>query len=113
MPDEVRCANCGFLAVIHRTTRNLLSAERQLRDDGYLLDTDPITGSTAYEANPVCFVNKLDFRKGFGSAMQQEHLRASLQEGRQCDGYTPWTAGLTPKEHWEMIQEEARLKWQA
>jgi hypothetical protein len=31
---------------------------------------------------------------------------------RDCDEFTPWMQGFTPKEHVEMQQEQARLHWQ-
>lgn len=112
MADNVKCAECGYLAVRHRATRQLLDAELQLRADGYLLDHDPVTGQVAYDSTPICFAQKIDFRKGHGSASHQDQLKDAMQELRDCDGFTEWKQGFTPKDHWEIIQDAERIKWQ-
>lgn len=112
MPDMVKCAGCGFLAVRHKQTRQLLDAELLLRERGYLLETDPVTGTTAYEPYPICFVQKLNFRIVVGNNPTEAILSATVREPRECDGFTEWQQGFTPKEHLEMIQEKDRLAWQ-
>lgn len=109
---SVSCSRCGYLAVRHRVTRQLLEAEIDVREQGYLLTESPATGGTVFERYPVCFANAVNFLTVLGRTPNQERVRGEVRQVRSCEKYTEWSPGLSPKEHWEMIQEADRLKWQ-
>jgi hypothetical protein len=44
---------------------------------------------------------------------EKEKVRSEIQRERECKSFTTWKSGSTPKEHREMIDREAMLKWQA
>ena len=102
---SVKCADCGYLAVRHRQTRQLLDAELLLRERGYLLEENPGTGKTVYEPHPICFVQKIKFRDKVGASPTEQSLKDAVQNIWECDQFTDWKQGFTPKEHREMIQE--------
>ena len=58
---EGKCADCGFLAVRHRETRQLLDAEDKLRWAGEM-PTPLDSRGYIYDEWPVCFVRAIDFR---------------------------------------------------
>lgn len=107
MPDKVRCADCGFLAARHKDTRQLLDGEPMLRDRGYL-------PATHYDEHPVCFANKVKFRspEEMGISTNEDKRKEKLHHPRDCDGFTPWRIGFTPKEHQEMLLSEKAIELQ-
>jgi hypothetical protein len=113
-PDNKHCASCGFLSVRHFQTRELLDAELQFREEGRIpwVKLDQRTEVPAYDEYPICFLRKIDFGEHIGRPCEHVQRQDALHRCC-CDQHTPWKQGFTPREHWEMIQEEARLKWQA
>jgi hypothetical protein len=108
-----RCAECGFLAVIHRQTREKMEADSDVRNDGYLLTADPSGKGTVYEKYPVCFVHAINFLKELGRTPNEERVKGFITRTIRCEKYTEWQPGSTPKEHQEMLAEQVRLEWQA
>jgi hypothetical protein len=102
------------LAVRHFQTRQLLDAEQKFRDDGYIPDVavDYKTSVPAYDGYPVCFVRRIRLDQKIGNPNNAD-ARMRVVQSTTCEQHTPWLQGFTPREHREMIQEEARLKWQA
>ena len=108
-----RCCECGFLAVIHRQTRNKMEADSDVRNSGYLLTEDPATRQTVYERYPICFVHAINMMSDLGRTPTEEQVKDYLKQTRRCDKYEQWRPGNNPKEHQEMLQERERLDWQA
>ena len=110
MQGKVKCADCGFLAVRHRDTRELTDAEEPLRTTG---EIPADHRGLIYVEWPICFIRRIDFRKELNDNSGTPHRKRVLNEERECDnGFTPWQQGLTPKEHQEMIQQKMLLDWQ-
>ncbi len=100
----VKCVDCGFLAVRHRESRELCSAELDYREHGRIPNLQPSsgTGYQMYEEAPLCFQRIVAFRTSECSS--PEARVAVLQEERgDCEGFTVWQQGFTPKEHREML----------
>lgn len=109
--DKVKCADCGFLAVRHFETRDLLDAEELLRRDGEM-PLQPGTGHYIYDPWPICFARVIDFRAALEDNSGSPHRKRVINEGRECNRFTPWIQGLTPKEHVELKIEEDRQLWE-
>src|SRR4029434_9695060 len=70
---------------------------------------------------PTCFVRAANLHHEMQTLRGDKEWKDSLPENiafrviamhRDCDEFTPWMQGFTPKEHVEMQQEQARLHWQ-
>ena len=107
------CANCGFLAVRQYATRQLVDAERDLRNNGRIpwVKLDGRTSTEAYDEYPVCFMGKVDLQQKIGRPCDDSHRITTILQVT-CEDHTPWKQGFTPKEHLEMMQQAARLEWQ-
>jgi hypothetical protein len=106
-----RCADCGFLAVVHRTSRQLMETEPQLRSDW----TMPVIGSySAYESAPVCASQAMplgeveNLKRNSG----KEAVLTTIRMDRQCNKFTPWRPGLPIEEYHRMLLEQQMLKAQ-
>jgi hypothetical protein len=116
MPENVKCADCGYLAVRHFQTRQLLDAEDTFRTNGTIpqVQLDLRTHCWIYDDWPVCFANEISFREAseIGRVSDSETRTRAIHKERNCNSFTPWKQGFTPKEHEEMIQQNALLEWQ-
>lgn len=93
-----KCAECGYLAVLNRSTQELRDVSDQWRRTGGI----PISGP--HECCPYCFVKAFpieDEMRGAGSAEQDRFLQVIKLE-RNCQRFISWQQGLSPKEHREM-----------
>jgi len=109
--DNVKCADCGYLAVRHFKTRDLLDAEEMLRRTGEM-PVEPGTQHYIYDPWPVCFARVIDFRSALDDNSGTPHRKRVINDDRECARFTPWIQGLTPKEHVELQQELDRQLWQ-
>lgn len=113
---KVKCADCGFLAVRHFETRQLLDAEPLFRSRGYIPSVTVGKGadSRAYDEHPVCFANYINFRtpEEAGISASEGTRRDAVQKERECPHFTQWQQGFTPKEHREMIQQAELMRLQ-
>jgi hypothetical protein len=110
-----KCAECGFLAVRNVQTRQLEEMEEDYRRTG---NSPQVWGDSPpynmYEA-PICFLLVFDLPNEI--AKQQgplpEGICLVINEERTCEPFIKRRLGSTPKEHQEMIDRQALLKWQA
>jgi hypothetical protein len=124
----VRCADCGFLSLRHRETRELREAEADYRTTGEIppmvearwgtSTRDPaFMPRPAYEAVPLCFPRKINFADLLLWDAQPGDRAAVFEAERDCrredGGFVPWEQGFTPKEHREMLDRQKMLDWQA
>jgi hypothetical protein len=76
------------------------------------------------EELPLSFAGSFDLRQGFKTLdprektlntpiINEDTVRAIMVKDRECKAFTIWHQGFFPKEHMEMMQNGARLKWQA
>ncbi len=112
---EVKCADCGYLSLRHTNSRQLLDAEEQFRTTGNIPSPKKGGIDLSYDDYPICFMRVVNFRtdQEAGKSKDQDKCVRCLKRERECDKFTPWLMGFTPKEHYEVIQENTRLKWQA
>jgi hypothetical protein len=132
----VKCADCGFL-----TLRNDYTGQLDEVGDGYRRTGEPqelrkpqdpsdrsnvypLSYTFYYKAHtnlPICFAREWNL---FGDLVQSGNNAgdASLEPGlalevitkdRLCSAFTPWQQGFTPKEHREMLDRQALLRWQS
>ena len=115
MSKEVKCAECGFLAIRNQHTRELHEVEASMRKEWATPKT--IIGSLKnvhiYEGLPLCFRRSPDFPdESIGNTTASEQIIEVINGDHPCDHYTPWQQGFTPKEHQEMLNEQRMLEWQ-
>jgi len=110
----VKCADCGFLASRDIETRYLEETEQEIRQEGCpVLMVDTVKIGSKFEP-PICFMRSPDYRVvPFGQIYDHKPVKAEIQRERNCNLFTPWQQGFTPKEHREMLDREKMLKWQA
>jgi len=120
-----KCADCGFLAVRHIQTRNLEEVEYESRQEGEIL-------TNRYYRYPVCFVMAVNLRERLeeienlpeNAPRQQDAygnytwptwedlVKILIDNERECELFTKWRQGYTPKEHQEMMDRERRDKFE-
>jgi hypothetical protein len=124
----VKCSECGFLAIRNAETRNLEEVEFKPRQSG---DIGKL-GVQRYVLIPVCFAMVANFdeeieelrkspeytekRNGYGQVTWPQwstFVKVVLNKERECESFTRWHQGFTPKEHREMLDRQEMLKWQA
>ena len=126
----VKCKDCGFLALQFRWAhgKGLAEANQYFRNTG----SPGLFGNSEYELDtrPICFVRHWNLSehimrmvknktgdpesasKHALNPMPQEALDVIVEE-RECNDWTQWHQGLTPKEHREMLDRHALVKRQA
>lgn len=117
----VKCTDCGFLGVRNCETREIVEVEANSRRNGgiagFLVGQNQV--KQVYEPYLICFRRAWPLRdeqlppdRGLDKTLSDSVL-AVIQKPRECSSFTKWEQGYTPREHWEMIQEAERLKWQS
>lgn len=105
-----KCSECGFLAIRHNDTHQLEEAFTAFRDHGETTNSEG--RSSHHQQVPVCLMRVVSFAKLLGNDTAKATVAKEIQSDRQCNRFTPWNQGFTPKEHAEMIQQEKLLEWQ-
>ena len=111
----VRCRDCGFLALRSIADRQLVEAEDHYRTTG-----EPAVdrrGAPFYEDMPLCFKQAYDLRqeivRGLSPSTTIPYIVSLILTQRDCNGFTDWQQGFTPKEHQESLDQnkvESRQK---
>jgi hypothetical protein len=116
--DDVRCINCGFLALRWRFSQELVEAPRPYRDTGrppVELDRQSDLGGESYLRVPVCFEDQRDFWQEAAYVVVPPNdperiddlaLRDMLLKQINCDRFARYRQGSTPKEHREMLDRQ-------
>ena len=107
----VKCAECGFLAVLHRITGEYISPGEQFRVKGNI----PSGNGYIHDALPYCVRDAIDFSLKIGPRNPDNEggKRAEvMNELRDCGEFEKWIPGLSPKDHQQMIQERELREWQ-
>lgn len=115
--DKVKCAECGFLAFRTQSFHELgipflAEADEETRSAGNCYKND------LYDVLPICFMREKQFmtqRKALDQADLgvRTAIENMLTRKRDCQEFTPWQQGFTPKEHREMFDRYALVKRQA
>lgn len=102
----VKCSECGFLSLRNVTTRELEEVEKEYRES-----SNPEYSSAGYLADrhdnlPVCFAQACDLiaEYAFGD------MAKTMQKERECNSYTKWQQGFSPKEHREMQDRQLMIE---
>lgn len=111
MPEQVKCSDCGFLAMRMRVSRELVEAEQDLRKSG---SYPSLPSGYVHDPYPICFVSHRNFKNEIGSEYHSiSGTVTAVQKTHDCEHFTKWQQGLTPKEHREMLQLKEEREWRA
>lgn len=115
----VKCAECGFLAARNITTRELEEAEETFREKGITPLIGQLQGRpmARHESLPLCFArayNLLDEFKEFAGKDNPDYTSVHfvIYEERECEAFTEWQQGFTPREHKDMLDQQKWRAWQ-
>ena len=105
----VKCADCGYLTMRHRTEYSLLLEVYEDYRKHAVLRRPEFTNP------PRCFMRVRNFESEFqqvtaadGPAQQQAEI-AILQKEIPCAEFTHWQQGFTPKEHRDIRDRQQAL----
>ena len=111
--EEVKCKDCGFMALRGWADRQLKEAGLHFRESG---EEERVEGEPLYDGLPVCFAQKARLDKEIlglgGGNFYIHHLMRVIGRHRICDGFTEWLQGFTPKEHMELLDRKQWRLWQ-
>ena len=117
-----KCIECGYLAVRKGDTRQLEEVQRDFSDkvvEAFMDVGTPGHGyheiTRLYDA-PICFAREINLQSEYrietitdtnrGITSGGNNINKVLTNERECDKFTKWQQGFTPKEHREMIDRE-------
>ncbi len=108
----VRCADCGFLAILQTSPqRGLVEVDRELRDGNLPALTSADGIRLAFRPLPICFLRKFELEQEYRKCQSPGHpnepkdFSTVINSQRQCDGFVKWVQGFSPREHHEIIEE--------
>lgn len=109
MADEVRCADCGYLALRAYPSRKLDEADGEFRQTGSV----PVNAGHQVHTHdhPICFRQAYDLKAETPEPTSATRL-ACIKKERHCERFTVWQQGLGPREHFEMMLSEKLLEEQ-
>lgn len=116
---KVKCVECAFLTIWHDTITagiQLWEAHDHYRKTGELANQV----NSTHTCDPLCLVGEADLRIERANTFREirtvndqfnfnDSILAVIQTERECNGFTSWLQGFSPKEHRErLLQEEQR-----
>ena len=101
-----KCADCGFLALRRNSDHVLIEAEVRVRENGFIGQQD------RYDPTPVCFAQAYHLHEEMKGAQGKATLLAVVGRERECNEFTPWVQGYSPKDHRDMLNQQVFLNWQ-
>jgi hypothetical protein len=108
-----KCADCGYLAVRNIYSRELQEPEKSYRDCGmqpitltHKMEDGKLAIISPYEPIPICFMQSKDLQ----TECNVLKIKSTLQTEWECDDFTEWHQGFTPKEHREMLDRKLELR---
>ena len=122
----VKCAECGYLAARKGDTRQLEEVQRDSCGGVVEVFLQSGTSTHGYQETtriydaPVCFARKYNLWAEYEALQYGVHptsplidprINIVLTKTRQCNAFTKWKQGFTPKEHREMIDREWEKRW--
>ncbi len=109
---EHRCIECGYLTYRREATGEFKEVERS--GSGTLPQPFPYVF-------PLCFVRSIDLQSEYklkdqGSTKefhdrQKQEISEVVSKPRECNDFTKWQQGFTPKEHREMLDRGRERRW--
>lgn len=130
----VKCSDCGFLCVLSQEDWTYIEADIFYRQEGY--SAGALSPSPKAFVEPHCSIHfqaihsePLEANGGGvqltdpgGGLRKLENLQGEdvtdkavvgvITKPRACEGFFSWKPGFSPKEHFEMLEQERRQKWQ-
>lgn len=104
----VKCTDCGFVTFRHRVTRELVEIGGDIRSSGEIPNTDN-GRHKLYVDEPMCFVQAFPLQ-GEMEMDGSDAILMVIRKDRECDSYTEWQQGFTPKEHREMLDRKRMIE---
>lgn len=104
----VKCSDCGYLASRNVQSRLLEETEQEIRKEGSSVEAINTGKPMDKYEPPICFMRSTEY-KSFPLTVFDEYkdaIRSEIQRERDCNLFTLWQQGFTPKEHREMIDRE-------
>lgn len=93
---QVRCVDCGFLAVRSKDAPELAEIDHEVR-------TNRAAVPTGYSNRPLCAVGRCEFKPTPTDPGGEYALwTGEASSARECDHFTKYLRGFSPKEHHEM-----------
>ena len=107
-----KCSKCGFLALRNVVTRQLEEAEGSIRTSGRLPILQGCDGYV-YSETPICLLRAASFSREMREigGNRDDARRLIFAKERDCDLFTDWHQGFTPKEHREMLDLREEREW--
>jgi hypothetical protein len=105
----VKCENCGFLSVRSAANSELIEASSSFRQGG--VNKPPAI------PRPVCLIGAQPIEDEYTQLARAEQkdfrgvMLKVIGKERDCQGFTSWQQGSSPKEHKEMIDEREARDW--
>jgi hypothetical protein len=96
--SEVRCVDCGLLALRGTQVDEIFEANLEFRETGKA--TSP-QGKWIYQPTPLCFARAVDLHKKLKEKGYPEIIGA-ITQAIDCNSFVPWMQGYSPKEHADM-----------
>ena len=103
----VKCAECGFLAVMLRGNANF-PPRLEVADDQYRKDGNVLGGAALVWKRPYCVQREVEFSELLDPNPNTPDLVAVLEQERDCTGYYFWVPSFTAQEHLQMKLMERR-----
>lgn len=103
-----KCADCGFLGLISIANGSYIIADYQYRTKGHYGGI--LTESTC---GPQCLAFTEKLHNEQEKNITGEAVLAIIIRSRENCNFVQWRPGCTIKEHWEMLDRQEFLNWQA
>lgn len=99
---DKQCKKCGLLSLRNSENRQLVEVEHGFRQTG----DSPENDGFKYQMGFVCFGMECDLQNEFegpGNSSCREVRLGTLTAKRDCEKFTAWQQGYSPKEHMDML----------
>jgi len=112
------CAECGYLTIRHRKSRELVEVETGIREGGKIpaLEDETNTGAQpVYEKPFLCFMREPQLTADMQSddyPSYEDRCNSVFHRLRECDSWVKWDQGFTPKEHVVNTMLKEQRDWQ-
>ena len=104
----VRCYDCGLLAAPYRSEGTLEEVPKFSRDSGSPTRTSrgfPVCLALAFDL-PQEYEHRSVSRAGTSAGITPADVVPVLHRERECDDFTTWRQGFSPKDHIEAMDRE-------
>ena len=133
-PEQIKCADCGFLSVISRDNGMYIEADRAYRLEGeegfggmegkgvfcephcsihyQSIHTEPLSADGGSVKLVETGGGIISLKNEQGEDVMGKAVVANITKLRFCDGFFLWRPGFSPKEHCEMLDRQRWQEWQ-